>query len=168
MLARLYEDAGVRRSRAIFIAAKDAKPNDPAVYTSSRRYYNQQGQFDKTIAALEQRAAKEPNNPEAFQTIATTTGIKPARTRASRTARRRTTCTRASSRSIARLQIKPDYAEAMIYKGLLLRLAGQPRKGPGQAAGFDQGSRSAARQGRRIARRRPPGHKRSLHFCRLD
>ena len=33
-------------------------------------YYNRQGQFDKTIEALEQRAAKEPNNPEAFYTIA--------------------------------------------------------------------------------------------------
>ena len=34
-------------------------------------YYNRQGHFDKTIEALEERAAKEPNNPEAFYTIAT-------------------------------------------------------------------------------------------------
>ena len=33
-------------------------------------YYNRQGQFEKTIAALQERAVKEPNNPEAFQTLA--------------------------------------------------------------------------------------------------
>ena len=34
-------------------------------------YYNRQGQFDKTIEALEAARRKEPNNPEAFYTIAT-------------------------------------------------------------------------------------------------
>ena len=34
-------------------------------------FYNRQGRFDKTIEALEARAAAEPNNPEAYYTIAT-------------------------------------------------------------------------------------------------
>ena len=46
--------------------AKDAKPGDPAVYMTLAGYYNRQGQFDKTIEALKERAAKEPNNPEAY------------------------------------------------------------------------------------------------------
>ena len=50
----------------MLLKAKDVKPNDPAVYMTLAGYYNRQGQFDKTIEALEQRAAKEPNNPEAY------------------------------------------------------------------------------------------------------
>ena len=50
---------------------KTAKPTDPAVYMTLAGYYNRQGQFDKTIKELEERAAKDPNNPEALYTIAT-------------------------------------------------------------------------------------------------
>src|SRR5580765_5795008 len=71
MLARLYEDAGeFEEAERIFLAAKEAKPDDAAVYTSLASFYNRQGKFNKTIDALEQRAAKEANNPEAWQTIA--------------------------------------------------------------------------------------------------
>src|SRR5205807_1621570 len=52
MLARLYEDAGeYQEAERIFLAAKDAKPNDAAVYTSLASFYNRQGKFDKTIDA---------------------------------------------------------------------------------------------------------------------
>ena len=50
----------------MLLKAKEVKPNDPAVYMQLAGYYNRQGEFDKTIEALEQRAAKEPNNPEAL------------------------------------------------------------------------------------------------------
>ena len=33
-------------------------------------FYNRQGEFDKSMEALKARAEKEPNNPEAFYTIA--------------------------------------------------------------------------------------------------
>ena len=43
--------------------AKDAKPNDPAVYMQLAGYYNRQGKFDKTIEALEQRADAGAEQP---------------------------------------------------------------------------------------------------------
>src|SRR5215831_6919119 len=57
VLARLYEDAGVYdEAERMFLAAKDARPNDASVYTNLAAFYNRQGKFPKTIEALEQRA----------------------------------------------------------------------------------------------------------------
>ena len=45
------------------------------------------------------------------------------------------------------LQIKPDYMEALVYKGLLLRLQANLEKDPAKQQAADQGSRRAPRQG---------------------
>ena len=123
MLARLYDDAGeAEEAERIYIAAKDARPNDPAVYMSLAAHYNQLGQFDKTIAALEQRAAKEPDNPEAFQTIASYYWDKANKDSRLRDTEKRDYVLKGIASVDRALQIKPDYAEGMVYKGLLLRL----------------------------------------------
>jgi predicted Zn-dependent protease len=123
MLARLYDDAGVPdEAERMYIAAKDAKPNDPAVYMSLAAHYNQLGQFDKTIAALEARAAKEPDNPEAFQTIASYYWDKANKDSRLKDTEKKDYVLKGIASVDRALQIKPDYAEGMVYKGLLLRL----------------------------------------------
>jgi predicted Zn-dependent protease len=123
MLARLYDDAGEpAEGERIYVAAKDAKPNDPAVYMSLAAHYNALGQFDKTIAALEARAAKEPDNPEAFQTIASYYWDKANKDSRLKDAEKRDYVLKGIASVDRALQIKPDYAEGMVYKGLLLRL----------------------------------------------
>jgi len=123
MLARLYDDAGEpAEGERIYIAAKDAKPNDPAVYMSLAAHYNALGQFDKTIAALEARAAKEPDNPEAFQTIASYYWDKANKDSRLKDAEKKDYVLKGIASVDRALQIKPDYAEGMVYKGLLLRL----------------------------------------------
>jgi tetratricopeptide (TPR) repeat protein len=123
MLARLYDDAGVPdEAERIYIAAKDAKPNDPAVYMSLAAHYNQLGQFDKTIEALEQRATKEPDNPEAYQTIASYYWDKANKDSRLTDGQKRDYVLKGIASVDRALQIKPDYAEGMVYKGLLLRL----------------------------------------------
>jgi predicted Zn-dependent protease len=123
MLARLYDDAGEpAEGERIYVAAKDAKPNDPAVYMSLAAHYNALGQFDKTIAALEARAAKEPENPEAFQTIASYYWDKANKDSRLKDAEKRDYVLKGIASVDRALQIKPDYAEGMVYKGLLLRL----------------------------------------------
>jgi predicted Zn-dependent protease len=123
MLARLYDDAGEpAEAERMFIAAKDARPNDPAVYMSLAAHYNQLGQFDKTIGALEQRAAKEPDNPEAYQTIASYYWDKANKDSRLRDAEKKDYVLKGIAAVDRALQIKPDYAEGMVYKGLLLRL----------------------------------------------
>ena len=84
-------------------------------------------------------------------------GFAPERRREERLRR-----SRASRRSIDALQIKPDYAEGMVYKGLLLRLQANLEKDPAKQQAADQGSRSSCTtRPRRSARRRPPAQRSS-------
>src|SRR5258708_35878082 len=84
-------------------------------------YYNRQGRFDKTIEALEERATKEPNNPEAFYTIATYYWDEAYRDFKLKEAEKRDFVAKGTTAVDHALQLKPDYVEAIVYKGLLMR-----------------------------------------------
>ena len=151
-LAKIYEDAGAYdEAEKMLVSAKNAKPGDPAVYMTLAGYYNRQGHFDKTIEALEERAAKEPNNPEAFYTIATYYWDEAYRDFKLKDAEKRDFVGKGMTAVDHALQLKPDYVEAIVYKGLLLRLQAQPRKGSGQAAAAAEGRHGAQRKGERHA-----------------
>jgi hypothetical protein len=130
-LAKLYEDAGAYDpAEQMLLKAKEVKPGDGAVYMTLAGYYNRQGQFDKTIDALEQRAAKEPNNPEAFYTISTFYWDKAFRDARLKESEKKDLVEKGVQAVDHALQIKPDYAEALVYKGLLLRLQANMEKDP--------------------------------------
>ncbi len=130
-LAKLYEDAGAYEpAEQMLLKAKEAKPADPAVYMQLAGYYNRQGEFDKTIAALQERASKEPNNPEAYYTISTFYWDKAFRDNRLKEAEKKDFVNKGIQAVDHALQIKPDYAEAMVYKGLLLRLEANLEKDP--------------------------------------
>jgi predicted Zn-dependent protease len=131
MLARLYEDAGVYdEAERMFLAAKDAKPNDASVYTSLASFYNRQNKFEKTIDALEQRAQKESNNPEAWQTIAVYYQDEARKDSRLKDTEKRDYIGKGLAAADKALAIKPDYSDAMTYKGLLLRLQANLEKDP--------------------------------------
>ena len=70
-LAKLYEDSGrYDDAEAQYNKASEVKPNDPTVLAGMAGYYNRQGDFPKTIDALEKAAALEPNNPEGYHRVA--------------------------------------------------------------------------------------------------
>ena len=122
-LAKIYEDAGeYEAAEKILIMAKDAKASDPAVYMQLAGYYNRQGHFDKTMEALTERSVKEPNNPEAFYTIATYYWDEAYRDFKLKDAEKKDFVTKGMEAIERALQIKADYVEALVYKGLLLRL----------------------------------------------
>jgi tetratricopeptide (TPR) repeat protein len=121
-LAKLYEDAGAYDSaESVLLRAKATHP-DSAVYMQLASYYNRQGQFDKTMEALKERAEKEPNNPEAFYTIATFYWDEAYRDFKLKDAQKREFVGKGMEAVDRALQIKPDYIDALVYKGLLLRL----------------------------------------------
>ena len=130
-LAKIYEDAGAYdEAEKMLVQAKAAKPNDPAVYMTLAGYYNRQGHFDKTIEALEERATKEPSNPEAFYTIATYYWDEAYRDFKLKDAEKKDFVAKGLTAVDHALQLKPDYIEAIVYKGLLLRLQANLEKDP--------------------------------------
>jgi tetratricopeptide (TPR) repeat protein len=122
-LANIYEQAGVYdEAEKMYLAAKEAKPTDPTVYMQLAGFYNRQGEFDKTIDALEQRAQREPNNPEAFHTIASFYWDETTRDARLSPQEKKGYVQKGLEAVDKALALKPDYVEALTFKGLLLRL----------------------------------------------
>jgi predicted Zn-dependent protease len=158
MLARLYEDAGeYGEAERIFLAAKDAKPNDASVYTSLASFYNRQGKFDKTIDALEQRAAKESNNPEAWQTIAVYYQDEARKDARLKDNEKRDYVNKGLAAVDKALTIKPDYGDAMTYKGLLLRLAANLEKDPAKQQDLLKRAKDMQEQSEEIRKKKASG-----------
>jgi tetratricopeptide (TPR) repeat protein len=123
LLSKIYEDSGnYDQAEATILRARDARPKDPAVYKQVAAYYNRQGEFDKTIQALDQGAATDPQNPEGFYTIAVYYWDKTFRDKSLKDATKREYVASGITAVDKAIKIKPDYLEAIVYKGLLLRV----------------------------------------------
>ena len=122
-LGKIYEDAGnYEEAEKMLLQARDRRPKDSTTYMQLAGFYNRQGRFDKTIESLEQRAASEPNNPEAYYTIATYLWDKTFRDFRLKDAEKKAYIEKGLAATDKAIQIKDDYLEAIVYKGLLLRL----------------------------------------------
>jgi tetratricopeptide (TPR) repeat protein len=130
-LANIYEQSGdYERAEQMLVRAREARPNDSQVYMQLAGFYNRQGEFDKTMEALNARAAQEPNNPEAYYTIATYYWEKAYRDFTTPQADK-IKFVQAGEEAIDRaIELKPDYHEALTYKGLLLRVEATLEKDP--------------------------------------
>ena len=130
-LAKIYEDSGeYQLAEETYIKGKDAKPNDPTVYLTVAGYYNRQGDFDKLIENIRKNIELEPNNPEAHYRLATYSWDKASRDfRLADKEKMQIIMDGLASVNKA-LEIKPDYVEAMTYKGLLLRTQALIEKDP--------------------------------------
>ena len=122
------------------------------MYLTVAGYYNRQGDFDKLIENIRKNIELEPQNPEAHYRLATYSWDKASRDfRLSDKEKMQIIVDGLASVNKA-LEIKPDYVEAMTYKGLLLRTQALIEKDPEEAAGADQGRHGAQRQGQRHAK----------------
>ena len=130
-LANVHEQSGnYEEAEQLLLKARDMKPNDPTVYTTLAGFYNRQGQFDKTMEALESRAQHEPKNPEAYYMIATFYWEKAYKDFTTPQADKIKFVMRGLEAVDRALQLKSDYAEALTYKGLLLRVQATLEKDP--------------------------------------
>ncbi|MGE0394768.1 MAG: tetratricopeptide repeat protein [Vicinamibacterales bacterium] len=157
-LAKIYEDSGnYEQAEQMLTKAKESSPNEPSVYMQLAGYYNRQGEFDKTIDALQQRAAKEPNNPEAHYTIATYYWDKAYRDfRLSDADKKKMVQTGVELVDKA-LSIKSDYAEAMVYKNLLLRLQANLEKDPARQQALLKQADTLRDQAQELRKKQQPG-----------
>lgn len=132
-LAKIYEDSGnVDQSEAMLLKAKEAKPKDASVYQQLAGFYQRQGDFPKLIAAITQRAELEPNNPEAHYAIATYYWDEAYRNTRLAEAQKREYTEKGLAAIDKALQLKPDYVEAITYRGLLLRVQAAMEKDAGR------------------------------------
>jgi tetratricopeptide (TPR) repeat protein len=130
-LAKIYEDSGeYQLAEETYLKGRDAKPNDPTVYLTVAGYYNRQGNYDKLIENIRKNIELEPQNPEAHYRLATYSWDKASRDfRLSDKDKIQIIADGLASVNKA-LEIKPDYIEAMTYKGLLLRTQALVEKDP--------------------------------------
>ena len=130
-LAKIYEDAGAYdQAEQVYLKAKEMRPNDPDVYARLAGYYNRQGEFEKTIAAFEEGSAKDPKNPEAHFIIATYYWDDAQKNFRLTPDQKKDHIQKGLAEVDKALQIKPDYIDALVYKGLLLRLQALMEKDP--------------------------------------
>lgn len=123
MLAKIYEDNGnLDQAEQMYTKAKEMKPKDAAVYQQLAGYYQRQGEFDKLIEAVKSRAELEPNNPEAHYSIASYYWDEAYRNTRLSDAQKKEYTDSGLQEIEKALAIKPNYVEAITYKGLLLRI----------------------------------------------
>lgn len=129
-LSKLYEDAGeFEKAEEQLRKASATKPNDPDVDSQLARFFEARGEFDKQIEALTARASKLPQSPEAQHTIAATYWNKaclPSRPQcapiAAKTDALKAKYVQSGLQAVNKaLELRADYVDALVYKGLLLR-----------------------------------------------
>ena len=91
---------------------------------------NRQGDFEKTIGALQERTAKEPDNPEAHHMVATFYWDKVYRDFRLPADEKMKYVQAGITEVDKAIQLKNDYVEAITYKNLLLRLQANLEKEP--------------------------------------
>ena len=122
-LSALQEKRGaIADAEATLLKARAALPTSRDALTALAAFYNRQGDFENTIAALEAAALLEPDNPQGYQIIATYFWEKAFRDHRLLPADQYTYILQGIAATDRALALKPDYADALTYKNLLLRL----------------------------------------------
>lgn len=124
-LMSIYENAGrYDEAEAAILKAKAVKPNDPVVYATMSGFYNRQGDFPKTIDALEKAAELAPNDPQGYQLVGTYYWEKAQKDHRLTVALKKEYIQKGIDNTDKALTLNPEYAEAMTYKNILLRMKG--------------------------------------------
>jgi tetratricopeptide (TPR) repeat protein len=132
-LARLYEDSGdYERAEATLKQAIQVAPDSPDVYTSIAGFYERQDNFEAMIEALQTRASKDANNPEAYYTLAVQYWNKAYRDFRLTDAQKADYVATGVQHIDKALSINKDYQDALVYKGLLLRLQANLSRNPAE------------------------------------
>ena len=157
-LAKLYEDAGESEAaEKVYVAAKDAKPSDVNTYVQMAGFYTRQGNFTKAIDAYEQRAGRDPNNPEGYYAVATQYWDQAYRGVGVKDADKRTYVQKGLTAVDHAIQLKPDYVEALVYKGLLLRSQALLEKDPAKQQALIKQAETVRDQADEIRKKKATG-----------
>jgi TonB family protein len=122
-LSKLQEDRGAKdEAEATLLSLRQALPTDKAVVQNLAQFYNRTGQFDRTIAAIEDAAAMDPSDPQGHQLAAVFYWEKAFKDKSLTPAEYSKYVELGIAATDRALAAKPDYTEAMVYKNILLRM----------------------------------------------
>jgi TonB family protein len=122
-LTKLQEKRGARtEAEQTLLAARQALPNNSDVLGAMAGFYNRTGEFDRAVAALEEIAAMHPSDPLAHQRVGVFFWEKAFKDQTLSPTDKLTYIHQGLSAFDRALAISPDFADALIYKNLLLRL----------------------------------------------
>ena len=123
-LAKLQEERGaIADAESTYQAALGATQSRE-VLLSMAGFHNRQGQFDKTMAALEDAAGRNASDPAGHQLVAVYYWEKAQKDQRITPEQKATYIQSAIAASDRALALKPDYIEALTYKNILLRMQG--------------------------------------------
>lgn len=157
-MSKLYEDSGrYEEAEKALIKAREVKPNDPSVYTTIANFYNRQGEFPKTMEALHKAADLDPNNPQAHQLVAVYYYDKSSKDFSLTPAKKREYAEKGIQSSDRALSLNKDYGEAMVYKGLLLRVMASVEKDTAKQTALIAEAKSLQERAIELSKRKAAG-----------
>jgi TonB family protein len=122
-LARLQEQRGAyAEAEATLLKARQIAPKNKAVLLTLSGFYNRQGQFDKTMQALEEAEQLDPTDPNGAQLVFTYYWEKAYKDHRLLPAEQLQYIMSGIGATDRALAINPDHTEALTYKNLLLRM----------------------------------------------
>ena len=122
VLGKVYEDAArMEEAAAAYRKAIELNPQLTDSYQILAGFYNRQGDFENTLAAMAGRAKVDSNNPEAFHQMATWYWEKVDKDYTLPRPKKIEYLKAGLAAEDRALSLNPDYMEAVVYKGLLLR-----------------------------------------------
>ncbi|MDQ3169722.1 MAG: hypothetical protein M3Q55_06265 [Acidobacteriota bacterium] len=122
VLGKVHEDAAqMEQAEAAYRKAIELNPSLSDSHQILAGFFNRQGDFDKTLAAMAERARIDSNNPEAFHQMSVWYWEKVNKDYTLARAKKLEYLQAGLVAEDKALSLNPNYLEAVVYKGLLLR-----------------------------------------------
>jgi TonB family protein len=132
-LAKLQEDRGAyAEAETTLLKARQIAPRNKDVVLTLSGFYNRQGQFDKTMQALEEAERMDPTDPQGAHIVATYYWEKAYKDHKLLPAEQLQYVMSGLAATDRALALNPDYVEALTYKNLLLRMRAKLETDPFQ------------------------------------
>jgi tetratricopeptide (TPR) repeat protein len=135
-LANLYEKfSQVDKAEETYRKVSDLNPNDPKACGALAAFYNKplwdgKSKFDQAIDVLQRCASLAPNDPGGYQKVASFFWDKAYRDPMISDEQKQHYAQKGLEAVNKALELKPDYFDAVIYKGLLYRVKATVAKNP--------------------------------------
>ena len=152
-MANLYEKFGkIAEAEELYKKIAELNPTDPKACGALAAFYNKplwegRSKFEQAIATLERCAALAPEDAGGYQKIASFYWDKAYRDPLLTDELKNQYADKGLENVDKALQIKPDYFEAIIYKGLVYRVKASVTKNPRERQGFLERAAELQKQG---------------------